>query len=335
MPVKTMTAMNAIALFAQQNSVAAPHNWALAWLIALGLLFLLVAFSYGTRAGIIARATTKEAIRQPLFFLLFFLAVAVLVLNTWMPFFTFKDDIKVLKNCGVSTLLICGMLLAIWTAGSSITNEIDGKTAMTLLSKPINRRQFIVGKYIGIVQAVLWLLVPLFVALSFLIAYKVGYDQREGSAEVTPWFQYHEVAGGSEIPFLHSERISGISEVLPGVVLAFFQIAVLSAIAVAIATRLPMVVNLVTCFAVFVIGNLTPKLVAQSEQVIESEPVIFVARLIATVLPSLESFDLSAAIDVGNRVPPSYLGIALLYGMAYITAAILAAFILFEDRDLA
>ena len=327
--------MNAIALFAQQNSVAAPHNWALAWLIALGLLFLLVAFSYGTRAGIIARATTKEAIRQPLFFLLFFLAVAVLVLNTWMPFFTFKDDIKVLKNCGVSTLLICGMLLAIWTAGSSITNEIDGKTAMTLLSKPINRRQFIVGKYIGIVQAVLWLLVPLFVALSFLIAYKVGYDQREGSAEVTPWFQYHEVAGGSEIPFLHSERISGISEVLPGVVLAFFQIAVLSAIAVAIATRLPMVVNLVTCFAVFVIGNLTPKLVAQSEQVIESEPVIFVARLIATVLPSLESFDLSAAIDVGNRVPPSYLGIALLYGMAYITAAILAAFILFEDRDLA
>lgn len=330
-----MTAMNAIALFAQQNSVAAPHNWALAWLIALGLLFLLVAFSYGTRAGIIARATTKEAIRQPLFFLLFFLAVAVLVLNTWMPFFTFKDDIKVLKNCGVSTLLICGMLLAIWTAGSSITNEIDGKTAMTLLSKPINRRQFIVGKYIGIVQAVLWLLVPLFVALSFLIAYKVGYDQREGSAEVTPWFQYHEVAGGSEIPFLHPERISGISEVLPGVVLAFFQIAVLSAIAVAIATRLPMVVNLVTCFAVFVIGNLTPKLVAQSEQVIESEPVIFVARLIATVLPSLESFDLSAAIDVGNRVPPSYLGIALLYGMAYATAAILAAFILFEDRDLA
>lgn len=327
--------MNAIALFAQQNSVAAPHNWALAWLIALGLLFLLVAFSYGTRAGIIARATTKEAIRQPLFFLLFFLAVAVLVLNTWMPFFTFKDDIKVLKNCGVSTLLICGMLLAIWTAGSSITNEIDGKTAMTLLSKPINRRQFIVGKYIGIVQAVLWLLVPLFVALSFLIAYKVGYDQREGSAEVTPWFQYHEVAGGSEIPFLHPERISGISEVLPGVVLAFFQIAVLSAIAVAIATRLPMVVNLVTCFAVFVIGNLTPKLVAQSEQVIESEPVIFVARLIATVLPSLESFDLSAAIDVGNRVPPSYLGIALLYGMAYATAAILAAFILFEDRDLA
>ncbi len=327
--------MNAIALFAQQNSVAAPHNWALAWLTALGLLFLLVAFSYGTRAGIIARATTKEAIRQPLFFLLFFLAVAVLVLNTWMPFFTFKDDIKVLKNCGVSTLLICGMLLAIWTAGSSITNEIDGKTAMTLLSKPINRRQFIVGKYIGIVQAVLWLLVPLFVALSFLIAYKVGYDQREGSAEVTPWFQYHEVAGGSEIPFLHPERISGISEVLPGVVLAFFQIAVLSAIAVAIATRLPMVVNLVTCFAVFVIGNLTPKLVAQSEQVIESEPVIFVARLIATVLPSLESFDLSAAIDVGNRVPPSYLGIALLYGMAYATAAILAAFILFEDRDLA
>lgn len=331
-----MTAMNAIALFAQQDSIGVPHNWTWAWLIALGLLFLLVAFSYGTRAGIIARATTKEAVRQPLFFLLLIIASFVLLLNTWMPFFTLGDDVKVLKNCGVSTLLICGMLLAIWTAGSSITNEIEGKTAMTLLSKPINRRQFIVGKYIGILQAVIWLLVPLFFIMSFLIFYKIGYDQKETSAaEITPWFEYYEVAGGTEIPFLHPGRLSVISEVVPGVVLAFFQIAVLSAIAVAIATRLPMVVNLVVCFAVFVIGNLTPKIVAQSEQVIQSEPVTFVARLIATVLPSLESFDVSAAFDTGNTVPPAYLGIAFLYGLAYATAAILAAFIFFEDRDLA
>lgn len=327
--------MNAIALLAQQDSLVTSYNWTWAWLIALGLLFALVAFSYGTRAGIIARATTKEAIRQPLFFLLLIVAACVLLLNTWMPFFTMGDDVKLLKNCGLSTLLICGMLLAIWTAGSSITNEIEGKTAMTLLSKPINRRQFVVGKYIGILQAVLWLLLPLFFIMSFLVMYKIGYDQKESSAaEITPWFAYYDV-GGAEIPYPHPGRIDGIAEVLPGVVLAFLQIAVLSAIAVAIATRLPMVVNLVICFAVFVIGNLTPKIVAQSEQVIQSEPVTFVARLIATVLPSLESFDVSAALDTGNAVPPSYLGVSLLYGLAYATAAILVAFIFFEDRDLA
>lgn len=328
--------MNAIALFAQQDSIAAPHDWTWAWLCALGMLFLLVAFSYGTRAGIIARATTKEAVRQPLFFLLLILGSFVLMFNTWMPFFTLGDDVKVLKNCGVSTLLVSGVLLAIWTAGTSITNEIDGKTAMTLLSKPINRRQFVVGKYIGILQAVLWLLIPLFFVMAFLIFYKIGYDQRETSAaEITPWFAYYEVAAGTEIPFPHPGRVSVISEVLPGVVLAFFQIAVLAAIAVAIATRLPMVVNLVICFAVYVIGNLTPKIVAQSEQVIQSEPVTFVARLIATVLPSLESFDVSAAFDTGHSIPPEYLGSSFLYCLSYATAAILVAFIFFEDRDLA
>ena len=96
-----------------------------------------------------------------------------------------------------------------------------------------------------------------------------------------------------------------------------------------------MVVNLVGSFAVFVIGNLTPMMVAQGDRVIQNEFVTFTARLIATILPSLESFNVSAAISTGSVVPPSYLGMCLLYGLAYSTAVILVAFILFEDRDLA
>jgi len=328
--------MNSIALFAQQQALPeASANWSYVWLVALALLFALIAFAYGTRAGIIARATTKEAIRQPLFFLLLLISAAVLVVNTFMPFFTFGDDIRVLKNCGLATLLISGMLLAVWTAGTSITNEIDGKTAMTLLSKPINRRQFILGKYVGILQAVLWLFLPLVIILGFFIFYKVGYDQRESSSpEITPWFETVKVLG-QDISWPHSDRLASFSEVLPGVVLAFFQVAVLAAISVAVATRLPMVVNLVVCFAVFVVGNLTPMLVSQGETVIKNEFVTFVARLIATILPSLESFNIYAALATGNSVPPSYLGYSLVYGAAYAAATILFAFILFEDRDLA
>ena len=100
-------------------------------------------------------------------------------------------------------------------------------------------------------------------------------------------------------------------------------------------TRLPMVVNLVICFAVFVVGNLTPMMVSQSEQVIQNEYVTFVARLAATILPSLESFNIYAALARGGAVPPSYLGWSLLYGTAYCVATICFAFILFEDRDLA
>ena len=70
----------------------------------------------------------------------------------------------------------------VWTSSTSIAEEIEGKTAMTLLSKPINRRQFIVGKYVGIMAAVFWLLLPVMICFLGLIFYKVGYDSRETAA---------------------------------------------------------------------------------------------------------------------------------------------------------
>jgi len=328
--------LNLIPMLAQSNPLQnqKSYDWQTTWYCLLGLMFALVAYSYGTRGGVIARATTKEAIRQPLFILLVLISTAVLGVNTIMPFFTLEDDVKMLKECGLATMLISGALLAVWTSGTSITSEIEGKTAMTLLSKPVTRRQFIVGKYIGIVQTVMWLFLILTVVFSALIFYKVGYDQKERSEEVSAVFQWQPL-GGVELPLPHPDRMKVVNQVLPGVALSFLQVCVLSAISVTIATRLPMVVNLVTCFAIFVVGNLTPLMVQQSQTTIRNEFVTFIARLFATALPSLESFNIYAAISTGSQVPPSYLGISFLYAAAYATAIVLFGFILFEDRDLA
>ncbi len=311
------------------------YDWQIAWYCVVGLMLALVAYAYGTRGGVIARATTKEAIRQPLFILLVLISTAVLGLNTFMPFFTLEDDVKMLKECGLATLLIAGALIAVWTAGTSITSEIEGKTAMTLLSKPVTRRQFIVGKYVGIIQAVMWLFLTLTIIFSSLIFYKVGYDQKERSEEVSAVFQWKSVGGVDIIPIPHPDRMKVVNQVLPGIALSFLQVCVLAAISVTVATRLPMVVNLVICFAIFVIGNLTPLMVQQSDTIIGNEFVTFIARLFATALPSLEAFNIYAAVSTGSQVPPSYLGWSFLYAAAYAGAIVLLGFILFEDRDLA
>ncbi len=291
------------------------------WQIAAGVVVLLLAamlvFVYTTRAGIIARATTKEAIRQPVFLLMFGLALIVLVANTFLPFFSMGEDVKMLKDCGLATILIVGLMMAVWTSSTSIADEIEGKTAMTLLSKPINRRQFIIGKYLGILQAVLLLSVPLSLVFLGLIYYRVGYDAREAAQDIP----------------IHAIRLAEALQIVPGLVLILLEVAVLTAVSVAISTRLPMVVNIVSCFAIFVVGHLTPILVQTN--VIQLEPVVFVARLIATILPALEVFNMQAAVATGTIVPPDYLGFAALYCAAYCAAAILMAFILFEDRDLA
>ncbi len=291
------------------------------WLatIAIGVLLLggMFVLIYTTRAGIIARAATKEAIRQPVFVLLMAIAIIILVVNTFLPFFSLGEDIKMLKDCGLATILICGMLLAIWTSSTSIADEIEGKTAMTLLSKPINRRQFVVGKYFGIIQALLLMMIPLIACFLLLIYYKVGYDAREASKQAPE----------------HAERMAAVVRILPGLVLIFLEVAVLTAVSVAISTRAPMIFNMVTCFTIFVIGHLTPVLVETSHA--GFEPVKFVAQLIATILPSLEVFNMQAAVATDIIVPPVYLGYSALYCAAYCTMAILLAFILFEDRDLA
>lgn len=296
---------------------------ALQWLFAIiaGVAFagLWLAFLFGTRAGIIARATAKEAIRQPIYPLLLSLALMMLVVNTFTPFFSLGDDVKMLEICGLATLLICGMLLAIWTSSMSIADEIEGKTAMTLLSKPINRRQFIVGKFMGIQTAVVALVLPVVMALVGLTYYKVFYDARES------------VTQGITAVVAGREALS----VLPAAVLAFLEISVMSAISVAISTRLPMAVNMVTCLAIFVVGHLTPSLVGTN--VGRLEPVMFMARVIANVLPAVEVYNVESAIVSGTifRMPAAYLGLATIYTIAYSAMAILFAFILFEDRDLA
>ncbi len=291
-------------------------------LVRSGVAFLfvlagLVAFLYSTRAGIIARATAKEALRHPVFALLFAVSLVMLVLNTFIPFFSLGDDVKMLEICGLATILISGMLLAIWTSSMSIADEIEGKTAMTLLSKPINRRQFIVGKYVGIQTAVLVLVVPLAIAFWGLIVYKVFYDARESSTDAT-----------MGLAQLEAFRI------FPAVLLSLLEIAVMSAISVAISTRAPMVVNMVTCLAIFVVGHLTPSLVRSNLGKLEL--VTFFARVIAILLPAVENFNVEAAIVTPDAViPAGYIGVAALYSAAYVAAAILLAFILFEDRDLA
>ncbi|VAX42441.1 conserved hypothetical protein-putative membrane bound transporter [hydrothermal vent metagenome] len=306
------------------------------WWLTFGVIVLmfgaLTALLYTTRVGVIARATTKEAIRQPVFLLTIAVALFLTVLNTFLPFFSFGDDIQMLKDCGLATILISGMLMAIWTASTSISDEIEGKTAMTLLSKPINRRQFVLGKYLGILVANLWLLLPLVIVFLFCIAYKVGYDAREsGVAEAgaKDWF----TTGPMNFPYwLAPRRMNAVTQIIPGVILIFLETAILTAISVAISTRMPMIFNMVACFTVFVIGHLTPVLVKAKGTL---EFVKFMAQLIATVLPALGNFNTQNAIATGAIVSPNYLGMAAVYTLTYCTATILLAFILFEDRDLA
>jgi ABC-type transport system involved in multi-copper enzyme maturation permease subunit len=284
--------------------------------IGVYLLYLLLHWLL-PQISTIALATSKEAIAQPLYLLAILIGVFLLLFYVYIPYNTFGEDVKMYKDSGLMTIMVLATLVALWTASVSVADEIEGRTALTLLSKPISRRQFVLGKFLGIVWSVLLIFVVLGAWMLIWVSYKVVYDAGETSKPDPPWQECHAEVVGT----------------VPGLVLSFFEVVVLTAISVAISTRLSMLPNLVIVGAIYVLGHLGPLIVQSS--VGQNEFVAFFGQLIALILPVLDHFNIQAAVAGGVRVPAQYLAWALLYCVLYSTVAMLLALILFEDRDLA
>ncbi|QEG35072.1 ABC transporter permease [Bythopirellula goksoeyrii] len=302
------------------SDVAMPevHYLPLAALSVIGLYlgYLLITL-LAPKAAIIASATSKEAISQPLFLLLILIGIAALVLYVYVPYNTFGEDVKMLKTSGMATIKVLAIIFALWTASVSVADEIEGRTALTVLSKPVSRRQFILGKFLGIVWPILLMFLILGTVFLLTVSYKVVYDARE-SAKTTP---------------IWNDCFIEVVRIIPGLILAFYEAVVMAAISVAISTRLAMLPNLIICGSIYVLGHLGPLIVKSSAG--EIVFVKFIGRLISIVLPVLDHYEIEGAIAGASSVPSEYLLLALLYSLLYCAAAMLLALLFFEDRDLA
>ncbi|MEM7313723.1 MAG: ABC transporter permease subunit [Planctomycetota bacterium] len=306
--VKTMTAP----LHPQARSVLITA----AAIVLTFLLYMLIRWLFPKTAAI-ALATSKSEMASPLFMLLLILGFFLLGLFMYLPYHTFGEDIKVLKDSGLTLIMVFAIVHAVWAASTSVAEEIEGKTALTVLSKPIGRRQFILGKFLGISWSSAVLFILLGAWLLIVVSYKPIYDARE-TANTNPTWQV-----------CHLEVVRTV----PGLFLAYLETLVFAAIGVAISTRLPMLANIMICFVIYAFGHLTPLLVQGAGG--QFENVQFVARFIATVLPVLDHFNIQAAVAAGVGVSYGYLMWATVYCALYCTIAMLLALILFEDRDLA
>jgi ABC-type transport system involved in multi-copper enzyme maturation permease subunit len=290
--------------------------------IAGVFLLYLAQRTFFPKLAAVAHSTAKSEIAQPLFVILCTLGIFGLILFDFVPYYTLGEDIKMLKGTSLNLILVLAIIQAIWAASTSVADEIEGKTALTVLSKPVSRRDFILGKFVGIAWTVAVMFVMFGAVMLVTVTYKTIYDARENStdmAQVT-W------------QVCHNEMM----QTIPGLFLAYMETLVLTALSVAISTRLPMLANFMISFAIYVLGHLTPLLV-QSQEIAENvpAPVVFLAKISATVLPVLDHFSTEASFATGLPVPTDYILWSLVYCALYSSVAMLLALTLFEDRDLA
>jgi ABC-type transport system involved in multi-copper enzyme maturation permease subunit len=256
----------------------------------------------------IAKNAYKESVRQPIFYLLLIISALLIYLSQFMVFFTFGEEAKMIKDMGLATVTICGLLLALFSSSTVIAGEIEKQTATTILSKPLSRNQFISGKFLGIIGSVL--VAILILTLIFIITL----------------YQPPSVYAWKIV----EKRID--LSILPGIFLIYLQVVVITAISVAISTRLGMMPNIILSFFIFVLGHLSNYLVRFFEG--KDFWVRVGGKIFYTVIPNLENFNVSGAITLGTPIPADYLLRSFLYGIIYTTIALAAAMLLFQEREI-
>ena len=314
----------------------------------------------------IARNAFLESIRQPVQAVLICAALLALVLNVNIAGYTLEDDNKLLIDLGLSTLFLSGLLMAAFTATSVLSKEIENKTVLTVVSKPVPRPQVVVGKFLGVAAAIAtayWLLAVVFlltvrhrvqssvraedifdppvvtfgvlaIGLTFLIAGLANYLYRWSFPATFSIVGavLATVAWGLVSGISRTWRLQGLGtdfdpQLAIGLALVFEAIFVLTAIAIAASTRLGQIPTLLVCVGMFLVGLVGEYfLSAAVGGRTWLEP-------LAAIVPNLQFFWPADALTQGSPMTLGYLASVTLYAACLVGAAMSVAVMLFQTRD--
>jgi hypothetical protein len=131
----------------------------------------------------ICRNTFLECIRQPVALVAIVVGLLFIVLSNPFAAFTMQDDQQMYVDIGMSTIFTCGAILAAFLATGVVNREIENRTVLTVVSKPVPRPVFVLGKYLGVALAIAS--VTLWLAMVFMLV------ELHGTMPTvrTPWHQ--------------------------------------------------------------------------------------------------------------------------------------------------
>ena len=317
------------------------------------------------KALTIAGNAFRETLRQPVFCVVLGVAAAAIALTPTFSMFTLMDSVKLVQDMGLSTILLAGLLLAVLSASHVVSEEIRGRTALMVMARPVGRGQFVLGKFLGIAAAqlvaayVLMLVLVMTVRIgvpeaaytkldnaliwgevgallvTLLVAVAANYFFDKPFPSAVSWaavvvFSLVFVAYGffdkelKPVPYLSAYS----ADTMRACMVLFPTVLILTAAAVACATRLSLVLSIVGCSVFYIVGILSDymfgRFAAKS----------LVAAVPYAVLPNFQVFWMGDALSVETTIPWSYVTRSLGYGAVYTAALVLLAMFLFETREI-
>lgn len=291
------------------------------------------------RTWVIIRHTFTEAVLQPIFTLMLLLGAAILGIFGALPFFTFGEDTMMFKTVSLDVLVLVVLISTLFVTSRSIYEEIEDRTMLTLMSKPVQRWEVMLGKYLGIILAAGVAVLALGIVLCLALWFRIPTDYQIRASSINE----------GELRNLWEHRWMHINGIIPSLLLSWLEIAVLAAIGVAISTRFSLVFNLPAVILIYVAGNLARFAPAWNDK--GSSILAKLVLALTYVFPFLEIFDLRRFTVLAPIAIPGTqfaaqtgavsrsliwenVGYSLLYAVGYIIFVLAIGLFFFRDREL-
>jgi ABC-type transport system involved in multi-copper enzyme maturation permease subunit len=312
----------------------------------------------------ITKNTFIETIRQPVYAIIITAALLSFYVSPSISMYTMSDDNKLLRELGLSTLFIASLFIAIFSASGAVAEEIENKTILTVLTKPVQRPIFILAKFLGVTGAVA--MAHYICTIALIMAIRNGVLENVDSTNdytvltaagtilvltclLTAFFNYSYdwkatstamvlLTGLGTIALIFliffdrdwkfnpaNNNINAID--IYGSVLLFLAAVIITAIAVALSCRFNIVVTLSACVGIFLLGLVSDWAFG------ELAKTHLWAKICYFAIPNLQVFWISDAIYEESTVPLKYVLIGATYAICYTGGILALAVALFQRRQ--
>ena len=249
----------------------------------------------------IARQTVREALRRRVMWIFLICGLFLISLGPVFGFLSPRDSQTVLRSLGLASILLAGLFITIVTCIYLIPVEIERRTIYTVLSKPVQRYQFVLGKFLGGFATVFVNIAAMGVVFLMMI-----------------YLQEHKIP----------------SEMFQGVIMTFFQMMLLAAMTIFFSTFATPVVNFFLSFGIFLVGNLST--VTESLTTNRNGVVRFAGNVVHYLLPNFGNFNIQNSIihptsEIANQ--SVYIAQNVIYAVVYSAVLLILAILIFDRRE--
>jgi Cu-processing system permease protein len=266
------------------------------------------------RIALVGWHVFKESVRDRVLYSIAAFAVLLVAAALAIGQITAGQDLKIIKDLGLATIELAGVLMAIFIGVGLVSREIDRRSIFGLLAKPLPRWEFVIGKYMGLVLTVtvnIW-------AMTFAFYLMLGWLYLISPANLRmAW----------EAPALDPRLALQV-------VLFTAELALLTAIALFFSTFSSSgLISVVFTVGLYVLGLASRDLRAFPDVVEVNSLVGQVVSAIGWLVPAFSGFDVKNDVVHGFPISPGLVGSMLLYAGIYSSTLVGASIAIFSRRE--